>query len=33
VLDTTALRRDFDIALPDWPEGLDDTLDRVPAGP
>lgn len=29
VLDTTALRRDFEIALPDWREGLERVLDEV----
>jgi dTDP-4-dehydrorhamnose reductase len=30
VLDCSALQRDFGIALPDWREGLDNTLDRLP---
>ena len=29
VLDCSALQRDFDIALPDWREGLDKTLDEL----
>ena len=31
VLDTSKLQRDFDIALPDWREGLDRVLDEVRA--
>jgi dTDP-4-dehydrorhamnose reductase len=30
VLDCSALQRDFGIALPDWREGLHNTLDRLP---
>jgi dTDP-4-dehydrorhamnose reductase len=32
VLDTTALQRDFGIALPDWPEGLARVLDELESG-
>ena len=31
VLDCTALQRDFGIQLPDWREGLAQTLDQLPA--
>ena len=33
VLDCTALQRDFGIQLPDWREGLAQTLDRLASSP